>query len=156
MVPLLPGAAHGAAAQARGVGHAAGGAGRLRVDAGFLAEGNKTFNLAGIQSIHVILGDGNDRLQVAKAIDLPAILSGGGGKDSLEAGGGPTVLLGGAGDDELIGGKGRDVLIGGAGGDTIHGEGKDDRLIAGVTALDANTVALRAVLDEWNSGREAK
>ena len=59
---------------------------------------------------------GDDDIQVAGGITLPAWLYGGDGNDRLQGGGGNNVLVGGAGDDQLIGGGGRDLLIGGLGG----------------------------------------
>src|SRR4051794_4087646 len=56
---------------------------------------------------------GDDDIQVAGSISLPAWLYGGDGNDRLKGGSGNNVLLGGAGDDLLVGGSSRDLLIGG-------------------------------------------
>src|SRR5205823_370990 len=58
-------------------------------------------------------------------IAVPAMLFGGNGGDTLDAGGSVAnnVLVGGAGNDILRGGLGRDLLIGGAGTDTLYGNG---------------------------------
>jgi Ca2+-binding RTX toxin-like protein len=96
---------------------------------------------------------GNDDIQVAGSINLPAWLYGGDGNDRLNGGSGPNVLLGGAGDDQLFGGSGRDLLIGGIGADRITGNSNDDLLIAGTTAFDRNEAALAAVQAEWTSAR---
>jgi Ca2+-binding RTX toxin-like protein len=97
---------------------------------------------------------GDDDIQVAGAITLPAWLYGGDGNDRLKGGAGSNVLLGGAGDDLLVGGSARDVLIGGSGVDRIVGNAADDLLVAGATAFDGDQAALAAVLAEWNSGRD--
>lgn len=98
-------------------------------------------------------GAGDDDIQVAGGITLPAWLYGEDGNDRLKGGAGANVLLGGAGDDLLVGGSNRDLLIGGTGADKIVGNESDDILIAGVTAFDANDAALAAVMAEWTSGR---
>jgi uncharacterized delta-60 repeat protein len=97
---------------------------------------------------------GDDDIQVAGGITLPAWLYGGAGNDRLKGGSGSNVLLGGAGDDLLVGGNGRDILIGGAGADRIVGNAEDDILISGSTAFDGNEAALAAILAEWTSTRD--
>jgi hypothetical protein len=98
-------------------------------------------------------GAGDDDIQVAGGITLPAWLYGGDGNDRLKGGGGNNVLLGGAGDDQLLGGAGRNLLIGGLGADQLVGSKSDDLLIAGPTAFDANVAALNAIMAEWTSAR---
>jgi Ca2+-binding RTX toxin-like protein len=61
---------------------------------------------------------GNDRLEVAAAVTLPATLDGGSGNDTLLGGGGNDTLLGGDGNDKLDGRGGSDLFRGGAGTDT--------------------------------------
>jgi Ca2+-binding RTX toxin-like protein len=97
---------------------------------------------------------GNDDIQVAGGLTLPAWLDGGDGNDRLNGGGGNNVLLGGAGDDLLIGGGGRNLLIGGLGADTLNAGSGDDLLIGGTTAFDANEAELAAIMAEWTSGRD--
>jgi Concanavalin A-like lectin/glucanases superfamily/FG-GAP-like repeat/PKD domain/Cadherin domain/RTX calcium-binding nonapeptide repeat (4 copies)/FG-GAP repeat len=97
---------------------------------------------------------GDDDIEVAGGIALPAFLFGGDGNDRLKAGGGPGVLVGGSGDDTLIGGAGRNVLIGGLGADHLVGGSNDDLLIAGPTAFDDSLAALDAILAEWTSARD--
>jgi hypothetical protein len=55
---------------------------------------------------------GDDRLEVADSLNIPATLDGGPGNDRL---------LGGAGNDELTGGDGNDVMDGRKGGDVFRG-----------------------------------
>jgi len=77
----------------------------------------------------------NDKIQVANALAINALLFGGNGND-------------------MLGGR-RDILIGGAGSDTITGNSGDYILIGGATPYDANTaantVALDAIMNEWAS-----
>src|SRR5262249_6896953 len=72
---------------------------------------------------------GDDDIQVAGGVDLPAWLYGGDGNDRLNGGNRPNVLLGGNGDDTLLGGTARDIMIGGAGVDHVVGNGGDDVMI---------------------------
>lgn len=60
---------------------------------------------------------GNDLLDVANNIAIPANLEGGPGNDTLKGGGGDDFLLGGEGDDVLDGRRGADHFSGGAGRD---------------------------------------
>lgn len=60
---------------------------------------------------------GDDTLDVASNITIPANLEGGPGNDTLKGGGGSDSLLGGDGDDVLDGRRGADLLLGGAGRD---------------------------------------
>jgi hypothetical protein len=96
---------------------------------------------------------GNNVIQVAGGITLPAWLYAGPGNDLLQGGGGNDVLVGGGGNDTLISGKGRDLLIGGAGAAHLVGNSGDDILIAGTTAFDNNEAALAAIMAEWTSNR---
>jgi Ca2+-binding RTX toxin-like protein len=94
-------------------------------------------------------GAGDDDIQVAGSINLPAWLYGGDGNDRLKGGAGNDVLLGGAGDDFLAGDSGRDLLIGGTGADRILGNADDDILIAGTTDFDAQDAVLALIMKEW-------
>jgi Ca2+-binding RTX toxin-like protein len=96
---------------------------------------------------------GDDDIEVAGSIALPAWLYGGDGNDRLKGGGGNNVLLGGNGDDTLTGGKGLNLLIGGDGADRLVGNGGDDILIGGRTDFDDNQAALYALMAEWTSPR---
>src|SRR5439155_11450052 len=94
---------------------------------------------------------GNDTLRLTGGLTVPALLFGGDGNDTLDAGGSTAnnVLVGDAGTDSLVGGSGRELLIGGVGGDTLKGGGGDDILIGGYTVYDANLTALCAIMNEW-------
>jgi Ca2+-binding RTX toxin-like protein len=92
---------------------------------------------------------GNDQIVVSSAITLTAELHGGTGNNLLVGGGGDNILVGGSGANILIGSGKHNVLIGGLGSDLLIGSG-DDLMIAGATAYDANSVALGAILAEWD------
>jgi hypothetical protein len=99
-------------------------------------------------------GAGDDNIEVAGGVTLPAWLYGGSGNDRLKGGGGNSVLLGGRGNDQLLGGRGQNLLIGGLGTDMLNAGSGDDLLVAGTTAFDANEAALDAIMAEWTSGRD--
>jgi len=99
-----------------------------------------TFDAGNVESIKVLLGDGNDHAHIAGNIDLPTFIDGGTGNDHLIAGRGPTTLIGGDGNDKLIGGKGddllkggtgNDILVGGPGNDELYGGAGNDKLVGG-------------------------
>jgi Ca2+-binding RTX toxin-like protein len=90
-----------------------------------------TFNASDVESIKILMGDGDDHVIIAGNIDLPAILDGGAGNDHLKAGRGPTLLIGGEGNDLLIGGSGDDQIYGGDGDDRIFGHRGSDVIDGG-------------------------
>jgi hypothetical protein len=87
--------------------------------------------------------DGNDTIQLVSAViggqtvyvTESAMLFGGAGNDTLDAGGSTAnnVLVGGAGTNVLNAGLGRDLLIGGAGSDSFAAHGNGDIEVAGTT-----------------------
>ncbi len=80
-------------------------------------------------------GEGNDTLLlrevVGNATTERAVLAGGAGDDTLNAGETADNLFGGTGNDVLFGGDGNDSVFGGAGRDTLSGGGGDDELNGG-------------------------
>jgi hypothetical protein len=92
---------------------------------------------------------GDDDVQVAGSVTVPAWLYGGDGNDRLKGGAGSDVLLGQAGDDLLVGGSGRDLPIGGVGADRLVGNADDDILISGVCLFEGDRAKLSAVMREW-------
>jgi Ca2+-binding RTX toxin-like protein len=99
----------------------------------------------------VLAQTGDDSVTVDSKLDLPRIIYGGAGNDTLTGGNGNGILLGGDGDDRLSAGNGRDILIGGAGSDSLDGGSGDDILIAGSSAYDdvASAGALCGLQAEW-------
>lgn len=103
---------------------------------------------------------GNDIIKVSSRkingkvvyVNVPALLFGGDGTDTLDVSGSKAgnLLEGGAGADSLIGGKGQDILIGGLGSDTLQAGSGGDILIGGTTSYDNNAAALAALLAEWS------
>jgi hypothetical protein len=130
---------------------------------------NQLFNVSDVHALQIVARGGNDTINVASNVTVPAIIDGGDGNDVINCGGGPTVAFGGAGNDVIVGGAGgnilvggdgndvvvggsaRDVLIGGKGSDVISGNAGDDILIGGYTSYDSNVTALDQVMAIWNS-----
>ncbi|MDB5171471.1 MAG: hypothetical protein JWN51_244, partial [Phycisphaerales bacterium] len=105
----------------------------------------------------VVYGNGGDDTITidAKLKDVPALLYGGDGNDTLNAGAGNTLLDGGDGNDKLNGGAGNDLLIGGAGADTLSGGSGDDVLVAGSWAYGDDLDAAAAVMNVWGNASTA-
>ncbi len=104
---------------------------RLKVSADFLPGRSRMFDAVGIESIRVLVGDGNDEVGINRRVRTPASIDGGAGNDELSAGGGDTLLIGGPGIDVLKGGSGDDLLVGGTGDDVLKGGSGDDVLLGG-------------------------
>lgn len=139
----------------------------VRVTAGFLPSGSAVFPAAQVQSIHALMGAGNDRVFLDRHLTIPAVLEGWAGADQLSAGGGLSTMLGGLGNDILlntigtaimVGGEGNDLLsglggrsiaIGGRGMDALVGGHRQDLLIGGSTAFDTDLVALQSLGASW-------
>jgi len=126
--------------------------GKMKVHADFLHSGSfKTFSSAEaltIEKIIAYLCEGDDHLNIAGNVDLPAIIHAGAGNDHINSGGGPSVLLGEVGDDTLIGGFGRNILIGGLGLDDLVG-GNDEDVLIGGRLVNGDDDALMAALAVW-------
>ena len=104
--------------------------GLIEVQAEFLS-GSQVFDASQIESIHIVVGNGNDKVLIADSIALSTFIDGGDGKDLLVAGSGPAVLIGGEGNDTLIGSSADDEIYGGGGHDLILGMGGNDVLSGG-------------------------
>jgi len=74
---------------------------------------------------------GDDDIQVAGSITLPAWLFGGDGNDRLNGQAGNDKIDGGTGNDTISGGQGLDTIDGGDGGDVIFGGADNDVLRGG-------------------------
>lgn len=104
--------------------------GQVRVQSSFFPTSD--FPAGNVQSVVVLLGDGNDMLLVTANK--------------------PIVAVGGAGTDILTGGPARSILIGGEGTDLLYGGSSQDILVDGRINNDDNAAALLSLLAEWNSG----
>lgn len=79
----------------------------------------QTFSPSQVASISVAGGDGDDVITVSPAINLPTLLFGEFGNDTLIGGAGSDQLFGGIGNDRLDGGVADDQLFTGQGSDTF-------------------------------------
>ena len=84
-----------------------------------------------IAGFEVNAGADDDRVTVARKVEVPVTLRGGSGDDVLSGGAGDDKLIGGYGSDKLDGGRGNDVLIGGEGNDRLLSGPGDDTLRGG-------------------------
>jgi hypothetical protein len=80
---------------------------------------------AGVSRVVVNGNGGNDSIAAYGSINVPLVLDGGGGNDTLTGGAGDDRLYGGSGSDTLAGGAGDDVLV------SIGGAADHDRLTGG-------------------------
>jgi hypothetical protein len=94
------------------------------------------FPAAGIGRLIVHGGPGDNNIEVADNVQVPAVLMGDYGNDHIEGGGGPTIIVAGAGSDHLESGPRGSILI------------------AGTTDFDANGPALITLLNEWSRSDE--
>lgn len=126
---------------------------------GLLGLRYRDFDAGAVESVLVVLCDGNDNAAVAGDVEVGVVVLGGRGNDTIAGGRDDSVLLGGAGNDTLQGGRGNDILIGGLGQDRLIGNPGDDILIGDRTTYDdgqaeggmADIDALLAILREWSS-----
>jgi Ca2+-binding RTX toxin-like protein len=89
---------------------------------------------AGLTSIAVSTGDGNDAVDEFK-IGLPMTVAGGAGNDEVGGGAAGDTVLGEEGDDLVTGdpggAEGADLVDGGPGNDLVLGGGGDDQVVGG-------------------------
>jgi Ca2+-binding RTX toxin-like protein len=111
--------------------------------------GKSQGNFAPTSRVVVYGQDGNDNIQVAGGVRLPAWLYGGNGNDRLKGAKGNDFLFGGAGNDNLHGGQGNDVLVGDLGADRLVGEAGNDVLIAGSVSATLADTAIQSLVDTW-------
>jgi hypothetical protein len=107
---------------------------RVRID-GAHQDYQADFPVAAISRLIIRGGPGDNTIDVADNVHVPALLMGSFGNDHIEGGGGRTVIIGGLGTDHLEAGSGGTILL------------------AGTTDFDhitpANTAALDSIVAEW-------
>jgi Ca2+-binding RTX toxin-like protein len=71
---------------------------------------------------------GDDQIRALPTLDVPLVINGGDGHDSLQGGGAGDTINGGKGRDTIQGNGGRDSIHGGADNDFLFGDSKGDRI----------------------------
>jgi len=125
---------------------------------------------AGVKTVEINGGDGNDNISMPGNVNVTGILRGGAGNDRLVGGRvadflfgdagndllsgglGSDFLMGGTGNDSLNGGSGHDVLFGGDGVDSLVGGSHHNLMIGGTTDFDTDFKAQKAILHAWAAG----
>ncbi len=102
-----------------------------------------TFSEIAVTCVH-----GDNTIKLDSTVTDPAVLQGGGGRDTLIAGAGDTVLYAGTGQDSLIAGSGTDTLVGlGTNPATLQGGTGVDSFWASSTDLVTNVSAAETALN---------
>lgn len=94
-------------------------------------EQRREFELSQVRNIIILMGAGNDKVEIDAKVTIATYIDGGDGSDNLKAGTGNTTMIGGLGNDELKGGAGKDWLDGGEGDDDLDGGNGNDTLYGG-------------------------
>lgn len=92
----------------------------------------QTFALADVSALWLDAHRGDDHVELAERLRLPATLRGSGGDDTIYGGALDDRIDGGGGDDVLHGRAGDDVLIGADGNDALNGWDGRDTLVGGL------------------------
>jgi hypothetical protein len=110
-----------------------------------------TCDAAGVSTVLVELGAGDDAGALARGVAVRVLMSGGRGDDTLTGGDEADDIRGGRGRDEVDGGGGDDAVRGGPGDDEVAGSGGDDLLEGGTG--DDHMQSLDGGVDEIDCGR---
>ena len=118
-----------------------------------------------VNSIHIVLCDGDDNATIGGgsdggsdcgsdggsdgSLDIPALIEGGAGNDKLTGGRADDILVGGSGKDNLNGRGGNDVLLGGSSKDDRNGGKGNDLLISDIWSSEDTLAGLDALHAEW-------
>ena len=91
----------------------------------------QSFPRVEVREINVIGSNGDDRVRLAKDVEVPASIQAGEGNDRIVGGAGDDVIDAGLGDDKVFGGRGDDIVAGAAGNDKLLGGDGNDELRGG-------------------------
>ncbi len=104
--------------------------------------GNFTAVIDAMNGGTVLLGSGNDVLDLTGSAAAATTVQGGAGNDTLTGAGGVDSIQGGAGTDTIVGAAGADSLNGGDDADILQGDAGADTI---TTGNGADTVVLTTV-----------
>jgi hypothetical protein len=90
-----------------------------------------TFDASGLTQIDLNGNAGADVLKVGPSVNVPAVVSGSTGADTIIASNGNDTLEGGPGFDSIVTLAGDDVVFGGMGGDSLASSAANDTLGGG-------------------------
>jgi uncharacterized delta-60 repeat protein len=111
-----------------------------------------SFPASHVEKLSIDADSGNDMVTVSA--DVPALiyggsgdnsLTGGGGADSVFCGSGRDTIVGGAGDDSLVAGDGDNTIDSGDGADTVSSGEGDDSVTCGEAGRDGESHRGRSV-----------
>lgn len=103
---------------------------------------------AGVRTIFLDLGPGDDVASVSQAITIPTTFNGGAGNDALFGGGGIDTFDGGPGIDELVSRDGKPEQVNcGDGNDTAISDDADTRISCETVEGDADKDGVRVPAD---------
>jgi Ca2+-binding RTX toxin-like protein len=91
----------------------------------------KTYALDRIASLTLNGLSGNDIIRALPTLNLPLLINGGNGHDSIDGAAAGDTLNGGKGRDTIHGGGGSDRIYGNADNDILFGDSKGDRIWGG-------------------------
>lgn len=90
--------------------------------------GTQAVNMGSVSSIHVLALGGDDQIDIASDVYLPAWVQAGDGNDTIHGGSGDDTFEGGSGTDTIYGGAGNDIIHGGLDNDSLYGDAGNDRI----------------------------
>lgn len=108
----------------------------------WVVAGGQWFAAAAVQRLVISGGSGDD--VIVNDTDLPAVIYGGAGHDTVHGGRGRDVIYGGHGNDTIYGGPGDDVIYGGSGRNLIDGGPGNNFIVNGSPRLSVANSSLEA------------
>lgn len=86
----------------------------------------KSVARSALRNIRLFARDGNDKARVL--VDIPSVMHGGLGNDTIESAGANDTIYANQGNDQISAGNGNDIVYGGDGNDHIRGGNGNDQL----------------------------
>jgi len=99
---------------------------------------SQLFNLSSVARIAINGGAGDDCLTVGTTLNIPAVIQGFAGSDTIAAGGGVTVVHAGKGNDSVIAGTSSEVIYCGNGNDMVSNAAPGDTINGGAGTKTVN------------------